>query len=423
MFNLIRKDALILSRSRSDLTELLFMPFVLIAILGLALSNLSMNEFNINAFPVGLVQEDSSENALDSWRSELTDRNIPDTVMEELVLQAEAVKPSEQIRDLLNSEDIAEWIELKSYSSLSEAQKELDRGDLSGIIIVPESFNQAIWSELFLGEGEAPPLTLEVQNSNSVTTDILTGVLSTYSNQFNLEASIAIATEGESEVVERYENYGSVATLTREEPVSSFQYYTIGMGVMFALYTAPALASRAFKEKKQHVFGRLMISGTSPLTYLGSKMVSGTLITFVQLAILFLLSNLVFGTFRGRTMAFWIDVSVISAAFALVVGAITSLLTSIALYSDNNTSSGFFSGIIVTLFAFVGGSFVNIENFSETLRMIGNWTPNGAMMTAYLQLMQGFDLTEVFPLIIRVSVMSVILISISVLVFPKRRLD
>ncbi|GAB2497284.1 hypothetical protein GCM10008929_17950 [Alkalibacterium psychrotolerans] len=423
MFQLIKKDSLILSRSRSDLTELLFMPFILIAILGLALNNLTMTEFNINAFPVGFVQEETAQTELDSWRTELTDRQFPDEVIEELVLQAEAVTPSEQISDLLNSEDIAEWIDVRAFASLDEAQGELEAGDLTGLIIVPEAFNQTIWTELFLEEGESQTLTLEVRDSDSVTTDILRGVLSTYANQFNLEASIAVASGGESEVVEEYESYGSVATLTREEPVSSFQYYTIGMGAMFALHTAPALASRAFKEKQQHVFGRLMISGTRPLTYLGSKLVSGTVITFIQLAILFGLSTLIFGTFQGRSLGFWIDLSLVSVFFALVIGAITSLLTSITLYSNSNTSSGFFGGIVVTLFAFVGGSFTPVENFSESLRTIGNWTPNGAMMTAYLQLMQGFNLSEVFPLIVRVIGMTVILTAVSVLLFPKRRLD
>jgi len=214
-----------------------------------------------------------------------------------------------------------------------------------------------------------------------------------------------------------------IRLLTAADPISSFQYYTIGMGAMFALHTAPALASRAFQEKKQHVFGRLMISRMNPLTYLGSKMISGTIITFLQLGILFGLSTLIFGTLRGYSLQFWIDMGFLSLVFSLVVGGITSLLTSITLYSNSNASSGFFGGILVTLFAFVGGSFTPVEQFSEALRSIGNWTPNGAMMTAYLQLMQGFEMSEIIPLVIRVAGMTAVLLVVSVGLFPKRRLD
>lgn len=422
MFQLLKKDSLILMRSRADLTELLFMPFILIAILGLALGNLTLTEFNINTFPVGFVQQDSEE-SLEAWRNDLSDLQLPDEAVLQLVSQAESVTPGNQLNDILTSEEIAEWIELVSYSSISEAEEALEEGDITGLIIMPDGFNEAVWSALFLDETNSQPLRLEVQDSTSVTTDIVRGVLTTYADQFNLEASVAVATEGQAEVIETPEEYGTLETLTREEPVSSFQYYTIGMGVMFALHTAPALSTRAFKEKKQHVFGRLMLSGTRPYTFLASKMAAGTVITFIQLLILFILSTLVFGTFRGRSVIFWGDMIMVSVVFSLVVGSISSLLTSVTLHSESNASSGFFGGIIVTLFAFVGGSFTPVENFSQLLRSIGNWTPNGAMMTAYLQLLQGFALTEVMGMLIRVLGMTVIILAISIMLFPKRRLD
>ncbi|MCC5890153.1 MAG: ABC transporter permease [Alkalibacterium sp.] len=422
MFQLLKKDSLILMRSRADLTELLFMPFILIAILGLALGNLTLTEFNINTFPVGFVQQDSEE-SLEAWRNDLSDLQLPDEAVLQLVSQAESVTPGNQLNDILTSEEIAEWIDLVIYSSISEAEDALEDGDITGLIIMPDGFNEAVWSALFLDEANSQSLRLEVQDSTSVTTDIVRGVLTTYADQFNLEASVAVATEGQAEVIETPEEYGTLETLTREEPVSSFQYYTIGMGVMFALHTAPALSTRAFKEKKQHVFGRLMLSGTRPYTFLASKMAAGTVITFIQLLILFILSTLVFGTFRGRSVIFWGDMIMVSVVFSLVVGSISSLLTSVTLHSESNASSGFFGGIIVTLFAFVGGSFTPVENFSQLLRSIGNWTPNGAMMTAYLQLLQGFALTEVMGMLIRVLGMTVIILAISIMLFPKRRLD
>ncbi|TVP93488.1 ABC transporter permease, partial [Alkalibacterium sp.] len=237
MFQLLKKDSLILMRSRADLTELLFMPFILIAILGLALGNLTLTEFNINTFPVGFVQQDSEE-SLEAWRNDLSDLQLPDEAVQQLVAQAESVTPGNQLNDILTSEEIAEWIDLVSYSSLSEAEDALEEGDITGLIIMPDGFNEAVWSALFLDEANSQPLRLEVQDSSSVTTDIVRGVLTTYADQFNLEASVAVATEGQAEVVETPEEYGSLETLTREEPVSSFQYYTIGMGVMFALHTA-----------------------------------------------------------------------------------------------------------------------------------------------------------------------------------------
>lgn len=424
MFSLIKKDTLILTRSRSDLTELLLMPFILIAILGLALGNLTLSEFTINAFPVALVQGQSIDRELEDWEEVLENRGVPDDTIPLLTSQAEAMAPGIQLSTLLNDDEVAEWIQVVEYASNEDALEALDEGEVAGVITIPDGFNASVWNAVMFDEDETGVISLEVQNFDNVTTDIIRSVLSTYANQFNLEASIALATEGGAEASGLSDdNYGEITTLTAADPISSFQYYTIGMGVMFALHTAPALASRAFKEKKQHVFGRLMISRMSPLTFLGSKMISGTIITFLQLGILFGLSTLIFGTLRGYPLRFWIDLGMLSLAFSLVVGAITSLLTSITLYSNSDASSGFFGGILVTLFAFVGGSFTPVEQFSEALRSIGNWTPNGAMMTAYLQLMQGFNMSEISPLVTRVAGMTAVLLVISVGLFPKRRLD
>lgn len=422
MFHLLKKDSLLLLRSRSDLTELLFMPFILIAILGLALGNLTMTEFNINAFPVGFVQENAEE-SLEAFQDDLRSRQLPEEAVVQMVSQAESVVPSEQLNEVLISDEIAEWVDLKSYTSLSEGTRALEDGEITGLITVPEGFNEAVWAALFLDEPNTLALRLDVQDSTTVTTDIVRSVLTTYADQFNLEASVALATEGQADILESPDNYGSLETLTREDPINSFQYYTIGMGVMFALHTAPALSTRAFKEKQQHVYGRLMLSGTRPYTYLTSKMAAGTLITLIQLILLFGLSTLIFGTFRGRSALFWGDVFLVSAVFSLVVGSITSLLTSMTLYSKSNAASGFFGGIVVTIFAFVGGSFTPVENFSQLLREIGNWTPNGAMMTVYLQLLQGFTLSEVLSLLVRVLAMTVIVLAVSLVLFPKRRLD
>ncbi|GMA08508.1 hypothetical protein GCM10025886_16590 [Tetragenococcus halophilus subsp. flandriensis] len=255
-----------------------------------------------------------------------------------------------------------------------------------------------------------------------MSSDILQSVVESFTDQYNLETSIALVTDGAAEAEEEERTYGGTEQLSVEGPVDAFQYYTIGMGLMFALSTAPALASRAFREKEQHVFGRIMLSGTKPLTYLSSKMVSGTLITFVQLGILFTVSTILFGIFDGKDADFWIDMVYITGLYSLVVGSIASLLTSISLYANDNSTVSLVS-LLVPVLAFLGGSMTPVDQFSETLQQIGDWLPNGAAMTSYLQVFQGFSFQDVLPLMLRVvSVAFICLVSASI-IFPKRRLD
>ncbi|MBM6615655.1 ABC transporter permease [Desemzia sp. RIT804] len=423
MFNLVKKDFLTLSKSKSDLLELLFMPFILIAILGFALGNLIMGGSNsIDTFHIGIVNEQNIEEDLIRLETDLMEQSLPEEMAAELLAGAQQIDPSAVLREVFEDESLEEIMIVNEFADTESAQEAMKEEEIAGFITIPEAFSYNVWRSIYLEEDSAATLEMTVLTNESLSGVILTSVVTTFVDQYNLETSIALATDGRAETEANTEEHGEIMSLSVEEPISAFQYYTIGMGVMFALSTAPALASRAFKEKEQHVFGRIMLSGTKPLTYLSSKMISGTLVTFIQLVILFLFSTLIFGTFKGRDFDFWIDMGYITGLYSLLIGSITSLLTSISLHSNNNNTVNFF-GSFVSVFAFLGGSFTPVEQFSEALKQVGNWTPNGATMTSYLQLMQGFEFQEVLPLMLRVVGMIIICIVVAVIIFPKRRLD
>ena len=422
MFNLVFKDFLTLSKSKSDLLELLFMPFILIAILGFSLGGLMMNDPTINTFHIGVVNEQNFEQDLERFENTLREQGLPEDIVSQLVANAKEVEPTHMIEDLLNDEEFEEIMLVEEFKDAEAAQKALEQEEITGYITIPENFSSNVLEAIFLEEETTANLEVNILTNASTSGNILQSVISTFAEQYNLETSIAMATEGQATPPENTIRHGEVLQLSVEEPITAFQYYTIGMGVMFALSTVPTLAGRAFKEKEQHVFGRIMLSGMHPLKYLTSKLIAGTLITFAQLAILFLLSTLIFGTFRGRDLDFWLDMVYTTGIFALVVGSFGSLLTAISLNANDLTTVNFF-GSFVSVFAFLGGSFTPVEQFSDALRQVGNWTPNGAAMTSYLQIMQGFDFQEVLPLLSRVIGMAIVAIIISFFVFPKRRLD
>lgn len=422
MFNLVKKDFLTLSKSKSDLLELLFMPFILIAILGFSLGNLMMGGSTSNTFNIGIVNEQNFEEDLNRLENEFIEQGFPEELVVEMLASAKEVDPVTMLYELFEDENFKDLIIVDKFDNLKSATEAMNEEEITAFITIPEGFSYNVWQSVYFEEKIPSTLDMTVAEDENMISNILQNVVTNFIEQYNLETSIALATNGQAEAANQAIEHGEKIQISVEEPVSAFQYYTIGMGVMFALSTAPALANRAFKEKKQHVFGRIMLSGTKPLTYLSSKMVSGTLITFVQLVILFALSTLIFGTFSGRDSDFWIDVFYTTGLYSLLVGSLTSILTSISLYANDNTTVGFF-GSFVSVFAFLGGSFTPVEQFSESLKQVGNWTPNGATMTSYLQLLQGFNFQEVLPLMMRVIGMTIIFILLAIVIFPKRRLD
>lgn len=420
MFNLIKKDFMTLSNS--DLGSLLLMPIILIVVLGSALNGLIGEDATIETFNVGIVTEQNFDENLNQFENELSNQGLPPQASEPMLATARETDPEAILLDTINSEEFSEIITVKEYTSTDEANTDLENENIEGIITIPENFSYQSWDNLFLDGDQPAELDLVTRTEDSFYGSILESILTTFVEKYNLEMSITQATDGQAKASTTSSVNEGRTYLTVEEPVNAFQYYTLAMGVMFALFTAPSLASNAFREKEQHVFGRIMLSGTKPLSYLTSKLISGTLITFVQLAILFVSTTLIFGTFSSFGIDVWLNMFYITSLYSLLVGSVTAFLTSMALSADNITTVNFFSSFIA-IFSFLGGSFVPVETFSETLKDIGNWTPNGASLTSYLQAIQGFEFAEYWPLMLRVVGMTLVLIVVAYVVFPKRRLD
>lgn len=422
MINLVKKDFLSISKNKSILIEVLLMPFILIAILGFALGSVLLGDYSIEVFNVGIVNEQNLQADLNRFEIELKAQNYPEEVKNEFLYLADEINPAIMIGDVLEDESFEDVLVVNEFSDVNTAENAMLNDEIAGYIIFPEDFSYHLWESMLLEEDTTAEMDVVVNNEGALSANILQSVVTSIVSEYNLESSIAIAANGQTDMGTDMVNYGAVESLSVEEPVTAFQYYTIGMGVMFALSTAPLLAHRSFREKQLHVFGRIMLSGTKPLTYLLSKLISGTLITFVQLAILFVFSTLIFGTFSGQDSNFWLNLVYTTGIYSLLIGSLTSLLTSAALYANDDTTVGFV-GMLNTVFAFLGGSFMPVEQFSKSLSEVGNWTPNGATMTSYLQLLQGFSFLEVLPLMARVIGLTVIFIVAALIIFPKRRLD
>lgn len=423
MWNVIKKDFLTISRDRSEVLVLLIMPFILIAILGFALGGLMSGTNGIEEIPVALVNEQDIDQAILDLEVDLRDQGIPNEIVADLIANIEDTDPATSFINFLTDPDLDDILAVSTDYDKESAMLALEEEEIAAIVIIPEQFSYHLLSALYLDEGTGSKVELVVQNKEQIQAGIVENIVQNFNDHFNFETSIIQATEGAAVQTDLDTvSFGETVSISMQDPVSAFQYYTIGMAVMFALYVASTVSANAFKEKKSHVFARLMITGETPLRYLFGKFTSAIFLTFLQLAILFSVSHLLFQTFENKNVEFWLVIGLITFVFSATVSTLAMLITSIALRFNNDTVSGIFSGGVITLFAFVGGSFTPVEQISPFIRELGNWTPNGAIMTAYLQMIQGFEISEILPMLYRVCGMAILFILLAVAIFPKRRL-
>ncbi|SDN72972.1 ABC transporter permease [Alkalicoccus daliensis] len=416
----IWKDLIVILRDRSEIMVLLLMPFILIGILGFALGGILGGDSSEIDVQVALVAEDNTEEGTAQFLQELEEIELPDELHEEIAETARTLNPAKLLKEFLENEDLKEIVTVEEMKA-SEASRMLEAGELDAVLTLPEGFTYTSLQAMIWNEEISADVIVTLSENGSLYANIFADLIEGFVEVLNLESAIASAAGPEAAREGEPAETGGVIPIAQNEPVNSMQYYSIGMAVMFVLYVAGTIASKAYVEKHEQVYNRIILSGTHPAKYLSGKWMTGTLFSFLQMGILFTLSAFIFRTFSLDSINFWTGMVFITFVLALCIGSLTSLLTSISIRFESDAVSSIFSGGVVTLFAFAGGSFFPLAGMPQVIVEAGNWTPNGIAMTAYLLWLQGFEWTVLLPSLNRLLLLSAVLLAASVIIFPRRR--
>ncbi|GAA5416914.1 linearmycin resistance permease protein LnrM [Paraliobacillus ryukyuensis] len=422
MFEFLKKDILILSRNRTELAILITMPFILIAILGFALRGIWSTESEAIDMTVGIVSDDHEQEGLTAFYQEVDKLELPQEEKQSLKAVASKTAPFTLLRDMLGTDEVSDMVTTVEMTE-SEAKQALEDEEIAAIVTLPANFTYKSLLKMYIDQGKGSAIQLTVEEKGSIEASIIENLINSFTENLNFESAISNVTKGQyQDSAQPMEQLGGTTTvLANETTITAMQYYTIGMAVMFALYVASMIASEAYVEKKQHVFDRIILSGKSSFAYLTSKLISTTSIVMIQLFILFVLSSIIFQTFNQTSLVFWLGMLLISFLLATCIGAFGSLLTAITLRINSYHINNVFSGGITSIFAFLGGSFFPITQLPSMIQVIGEWTPNGAALAAYVEWMQGSAFTDIISTLIKLIGIAVIVFMISMVVFPKRR--
>lgn len=419
MYAFVKKDILVLMRNRTELAVLLAMPFVLIAILGFALSGLLSGNSDVLSMEVAIVQEDDEQQGLDRFAEELEQSGMPAAAKSRIMQAAEETSPAIMLQDSLRGESLQGLVAATEMDA-EAARRALEQEEIVAILTIPEGFTFRALQKMLLGEGAGSELQLVISDHAATQSEIFRGILDELVRLLNFESVLSSAAGEEVVLKELQPRVGGVESVSAVEPISSFQYYTIGMAVMFTLFVSGIISAMAYMEKKQFVFNRILLSNHHPFIYLSGKLISAAMIALCQFVILFFFSSLIFGAFDLTDLSFWPGMLLIASSLAICVGALAAFLTSLMMRFNNDTITTIFSGIVVTLFAFLGGSFTPTESLPVFVRELGAWTPNGASLNAFLLWVQTLDIGMLWEPLSRVFLVTIVLLILSLLIFPRK---
>ncbi|RIU89403.1 ABC transporter permease [Oceanobacillus picturae] len=409
---IIKKQALVLIRNPVQLLLLVGLPIILILILGVALSSFMNGESPTIQVKLGIVEQEQEDVQLERF-SEDKKGELPPAVLNQL----DNMLPIQRLKEnVFGSDEATKYITLEEISP-SDKEKVLDDNTYTALIEVPDNFTYEILEYSLLAEEKQPSLQLFTNTEHQLGVSIVDGILTQYQEQLTLQTFLQEEAINPENLEENLQNVtGDVMTLDQQVPISSKDYYTVGMAVMNVLFIASAIGSIAFLEKNIFVFDRIILANVSRWVYFIGILLSGMLFAFLHLLIIFGFSWVVFDVTWPDLLGF----TFVTMSYAVAVGGIAVLLTALSYRLHSEVITNFFSNILVSLMALLGGSFFPLGDSSAFIATLGNLTPNGAGMSAYISLLRGNELSDVTDHLAFLLLFGFISIVIAAWSFPKR---
>lgn len=415
IFTMIKKQALLLFRNPVELFLLLGLPIILITILGNALANL-MEDGQVDlTFKLAVVQHQDENKQIESFIADLDDRNLPQAAVVPLQTAAENIRPVETFLEIIHSDELKEMIilEIVTPDALNEVQED---DDVSAIVEFPENFSYEFLSKALLEKDTDPKVSIHYKRGSEIAGNIVEQIMKTYQEEYTRGVFLGRNGIDPEQLHSLSTNFKQeISSISKYHPVTAKSYYTIGMVVMNVFFMAATIASYAFRERATNIFDRMIVANISRWIYFISVLLSGFIFSLFQALIVFGFSYVVFDVKFPDFRTFFI----ITLFFALAVGGIAVLLTAITYKMNSEQINGFFSGFVVTIFAFLGGSFFPVGE-GTFLQKLGEFTPNGAAMSAYLSVMRGEAIADNIDHIIFIACFALVAVIIGAISFPKR---
>lgn len=413
----IKKQVLLMLRNKQELIILLAMPFLLISILGFALGKV-MNQGKVDIHAkLAVVEHGNEKEDFSLFLNELKALPIPIEQQQNIAKLAESMLPIATLKNIFDSEELQKVLEI---DNINENQLEQIRrnDDYTAILEIPKHFSYHLLKNIFLQNTEKPELTFFVNEGKEISAQLIEDIIQQFQEQYTLMSALGKngMLSDSSFSAPNIDIEGKIETVSKSKPINSFTYYTVGMGVMFVLYIASYMATFAYREKQTHVFNRILLANVQKSTYIFSIFLSGFLLAFTQLIILFGLASFVYRVEWGEPFSFL----TVTLFLSLAVGSLAVFVTSLNYRFNSENGSNIFTSVIVSIFAFLGGSYFPVGQISEFLQSAGDLTPNGAGLTAYLKILQGYGLNETTDSLIALTVFTIVILCFGLLVFPKR---
>ncbi len=425
---------------KKTLGIMIIMPIILTTILGAALGGMFSSDSVKDPIKIAVVKEYDldyeKDKFLESPNNSFFLQNMD--VGQILEMQAgmkgfiEDFDVEELVFDnFLNTDEMKEVLEYQVLS-LEEAKELLKNNRISSIVILPEDFIYDMYVDFFPWTFRNELQISIIGNPDSyISNQIIEGIMNGFAEavstpiigksvflETGIDEGIDMMTLANSEkiiedmvnIIEDAKAELEAENVNKQKPLSSVEYYAVGMTAMYILFAAGEGGKLLLEEKDNLTYARMTVAGISKSQIAIGKYFTIFSFTLIQMLIMILYSTFVLGVNWGHIGL----VALITICTVISIAGLGTMLAAISFKSGNYKMADTFSSVLVFLLSLIGGSFIPAEVLPKFMQSLGSFIPNGAALKAYNRVILGNGLNEILPFLLSLIGMGVIFTSIAV---------
>ncbi|MGI5849758.1 MAG: ABC transporter permease [Christensenellales bacterium] len=427
LFDIIKKDMLVVLRDFKALIFIFIMPLVLILILSLALGGIFQRSNPIMQINIAIVDHTNS--------SDVSGIKLKMGANADNSFDADMMS----IYSILDSDEVSAFI---SYQVTDEAKAQglLEQGAVDAVITIPKDYILNVINSM-QGGGDRTEIVVMGSRQSTLKLSIVTGVVQSYTDAISsISADLGVLfqmvmdngqpfqeTISKLDIIKFIQDSaGSLATpgidiqsknIEARKVLDSFYYYSIAIACMFILYSAGHGSVFLHTENEEKTLQRLTAAGISNKKLLIGKSFAIFFLCLLQLIILFGFSTLAFGIDWGDPLGLLMT----SICTAISVTGLGVLLMVWVYRAGNPRISTVFQSVVVQVVALFGGSYIPLYLLPKFFTFVSLITPNGLAVKAYTENVTGAPLIEILPYLSGSIALGAVLFLIGTMLFPRKR--
>jgi len=439
MINIFLKDLKLFLSDKKTLAAIILMPIILTTILSFALSGSFAQVGSDWKLNIGVVKEYDKNTEEDKFIEFMVDfAGRYDVDIEKFASgenQFEEFNPEKIFfQDYLGNEEIENFLNYEVVSKKAGLKK-LENKEISSLVILPENYMYDMYINTFTNFRNKLEIEVishpDMNYSGSITRELM-------KNFNSIMSSIIISKNVYFESVSPYLSSQQIGDkipeilssneykndeinieerrLDSKNYISSFAYYTVAMLAMFVLFVSSYGGKFILDEKRNNTFQRQISSGKDLNLILTGKFLMMFTMVLIQSSVMIGFSRLVF-------KINWVNlpqIILIAILSSLMVASLGLMITAITLRTNNYKVSDAFSSGVVQILALFGGSYIPLEIMPQFIGAVGRYTPNGALLKAYIKTLEGYGISNITEQIAVIAINTMVFLIISVLIIRRK---